>query len=387
MRTTVKWFPISKRILTPCRAIRINARKTGLPVAALVMAIALAACSEPAEVAVVEPTNSSRAIPVRVASAELRADDELLRFSAISRVRQRALLTFQVGGVVQERSVEIGDQISAGQALMTLYSPSLQPAAEAAQFRLEQLQADKTQADRELERLRTLYDRGVIPLQELEQQATRVDALVSAVSNARATAEQAASLLREAQLVAPFNGTVEQILVEPGEFAQPGQAVIRIASADQLEAEIRVPAHLTALLSTGQVLTAWRSLSASADENAVMAATILEIGQSSTGENSLYPVVVSLPDQQTRTGEAIEIGIPRRNEPALVIPMSAVMRSAQGLSVFQSTNNRVMRVSIEVEQLQGEFAVIKPGSLQPGAQIVYAGITRLADGDIIEVLP
>jgi membrane fusion protein, multidrug efflux system len=387
MRTTVKRFTISKRILTPCRAIRINTGKTGRPVAALVMAIALAACSEPAEVAVVEPTNSSRAIPVRVASAELRADDELLRFSAISTVRQRALLTFQVGGVIQERSVEIGDQVSAGQTLMTLYSPSLQPAADAAQFRLEQLQADKTQADRELERLRTLYDRGVIPLQELEQQATRVDSLVSAVSNARATAEQAASLLREAQLVAPFNGTVEQILVEPGEFAQPGQAVIRIASADQLEAEIRVPAHLTALLSTGQVLTAWRSLSASADANAVMAATIVEIGKSSTGENSLYPVVVSLPDQHTRTGEAIEIGIPRRNEPVLVIPMSAVMRSAQGLSVFQSINGRVTRVSIEVEQLQGEFAVIKPGSLLPGAQIVYAGITRLADGDIIKVLP
>ena len=118
-----------------------------------------------------------------------------------------------------------------------------------------------------------------------------------------------------------------------------------------------------------------------------MAATILEIGQSSTGENSLYPVVVSLPEQQVRTGEAIEIGIPRRSEPTLVIPMSAVMRSAQGLSVFQSINGRVKRVSIEVEQLQGEFAVIKPGSLQPGAQIVYAGITRLADGDIIEVLP
>jgi len=387
MRTTAKQLPVTNRILTSCSGIRENSSKTSLPLVALVMAIALAACSEPAELAVVETTNSSRPIPVRVANAELRDDDELLRFSAISRVRQRALLTFQVGGVVQERSVEIGDQISAGQTLMTLYSPSLLPAAEAAQFRLEQLQADNTQADRELERLRTLYDRGVIPLQELEQQATRVDSLVSAVSNARATAEQAASLLREAQLVAPFNGTVEQILVEPGEFAQPGQAVIRIASAEQLEAEIRVPAHLTASLSTGQVLTAWKSLSTSADENAVMAATILEIGQSSTGENSLYPVVVSLPDQQTRTGEAIEIGIPRRNEPVLVIPMSAVMRSAQGLSVFQSTSNRVTRVSVEVEQLQGEFAVIKPGTLQPGAQIVYAGITRLADGDIIEVLP
>lgn len=387
MRTTVKRFSIASRLLTAFPSVRVTTRKTALSLLALGFATALAACSEQAEVLVVEPANSSRAIPVRVASAEMRSDDELLRFSATSRVRQRALLTFQVGGVIQERAVEIGDQISVGQTLMTLYSPSLQPAAEAAQFRFEQLQSDKIQADRELERIRTLYDRGVIPLQELEQQATRVDSLVSAVSNARATAEQAASLLREAQLVAPFNGTVEQFLVEPGEFAQPGQPVMRIASADQLEAEIRVPAHLTALLSTGQVLTAWRSLSASADENAVMAATILEIGKSSTGENSLYPVVVSLPEQQVRTGEAIEIGIPRRNEPALVIPMSAVMRSAQGLSVFQSINDRVTRVSIEVEQLQGEFAVIKPGSLQPGAQIVYAGITRLADGDIIEVLP
>lgn len=387
MSKTIKRFPTPSRILTPHQGSRVCTGITKLPVMALVIAFSLVACSEPADVPIIEPMNSSRAIPVRIASVELRSDVELLRFSTISRVRQRALLTFQVGGVIQQRSVEIGDQIRAGQTLMSLFSPSLQPAAEAAQFRLQQLQADQSQSVRELDRLRTLYDRGVIPLQELEQQASRADSLVSAVSNARATAEQASSLLREAQLVAPFSGSVEQILVEPGEFAQPGQAVIRIASSDQLEAEIRVPAHLTRSLSAGQVLTAWRTLSASADEDAVMTATIMEIGQSSTGANSLYPVVVSLSEQQTQTGEAIEIGIPRRNEPALVIPMSAVMRSAQGLSVFQSINNRVARVSVEVEQLQGEFAVIKPGSLHAGAQIVYAGITRLADGDLIEVLP
>jgi len=163
--------------------------------------------------------------------------------------------------------------------------------------------------------------------------------------------------------------------------------VLRIASADQLEAEIRIPAHLTESLMPGQELTAWRSLGATDSNHPALTAVILEIGQSSTGQNSLYPVVVSLPAQQIRTGEALEIGVPRRRESALVIPMSAVMRSADGLTVFQSINNRVSRVSIEVEQLQGEFAVIKPGVLQEGAQIVYAGITRLADGDQIEVLP
>ena len=353
----------------------------------LSLAVVLSACSESAELAENEAEQSSTAIPVRVASVERRSDDELLRFSTTSRVRQRASLTFQVGGVIEARSVEIGEQVSAGQTLMTLYSPSLQPAAQAAQFRLEQLQADKNQADRELERLKTLYDRGVIPMQELEQQSTRAESLVSAVNNARATAEQAASLLRETQLIAPFSGSVEQILVEPGEFAQPGQAVLRIASADQLEAEIRVPAHLIDSLVPGQQLTAWRSLGSTDADNSVMTATILDIGQSSTSQNSLYPVVVSLPAPLIRTGEALEIGVPRRRESALVIPMSAVMRSADGLTVFQSINNRVTRVAIEVEQLQGEFAVIKPGALEEGAQIVYAGITRLAEGDQIEVLP
>lgn len=352
-----------------------------------VLALALSACSGPEEqVAIAEPA-TNQGVPVRLASVQLRTDNELFRFSSTSRVRQRAFLTFQVGGVIQGRSVELGDQVVAGQTLMTLYSPSLQPAADAAQFRLQQLESDKTQADRELERLKTLYERGVIPLQELEQQATRAEALVSAVSNAGATAQQAQSLLKEAELLAPFSGTVEQILLEPGEFAQPGQSVMRISASTQLEAEIRVPAHLTEALRVGQSLTAWRSLSAVDSNSAEMHVTILEIGQSSTGENSLYPVVVALPEQQIRTGEALEIGIPGRNEPALIIPMSAVMRSADGLTVFQNINNRVTRVAVDVEQLQGEYAVIKPGTLAEGAQVVYAGITRLADGDLIEVLP
>ncbi|MDP3518091.1 MAG: efflux RND transporter periplasmic adaptor subunit [Pseudohongiella sp.] len=349
--------------------------------------IALSACSGPGEFDAVAAPAANQGIPVRLASVQLRSDNELLRFSSISRVRQRAFLTFQVGGVIQSRTVELGDHVAAGQTLMTLYSPSLQPAAEAAQFRLEQLESDKIQADRELERLNTLYERGVIPLQELEQQATRSQALVSAVSNARATAQQAMSLLNEAELVAPFSGTVEQILLEPGEFAQPGQAVIRVSSSAQLEAEIRVPAHLTEGLSLGQSLSAWRSLASGMSDDATFTVTILEIGQSSTGDVSLYPVVVGLPEQHTRTGEALEVGVPRRNDAALIIPMSAVMRSADGLTVFQSVNNRVTRVAIEVEQLQGEFAVIRPGVLSEGAQVVYAGLTRLADGDLIEVLP
>ncbi len=358
-----------------------------LRVLAIPIWILLSACSR-SEGAVANSEDAAmKAIPVRLSPVQLRPDDELLRFAGVSRVRQRAELTFQVNGVVQSRDVDIGHEIKPGQILMTLYNPTLQPNYDAARHRLAQLQADQSQATSELDRLLTLHERGVIPLQELEQQATRADSLQSAVSNADASLQQAASLLREAELLAPFAGTVEQILLEPGEFAQAGQAVIRIASATQLEVEIRVPAHLTDSLTVGQQLAVWPSLANTTSKDSAHMARVIEIGRSNTGESALYPVVLALPENSVRTGEALEVGVARRLEPALVIPMAAVMRSADGLTVFHSVNNRVKRVAVEIEQLQGEYAIIKPGALPEGALVVYSGITRLADGDLVEVLP
>lgn len=353
----------------------------------IMIGIVLSACSDTENLTASASDDNTQAIPVRLADVQMRQDDEMLRFAGVSRVRQRADLTFQVSGVIQNRHVDIGQQVSAGDVLMSLYSPALQPSFDAARHRLAQLQADQLQASKELERLQTLYQRGVIPLQELEQQDTRLSALRSAVSNAEATLEQARNLLRETDLVAPFDATVEQFLLEPGEFAQQGQPVIRIASSTQLETEIQVPAHLAQSLQVGQSLPVWHSMALADREQSPLSASVIEVGQSSTGQSALYPVVLALTENSLRTGEALEIGIPRRTEAALVIPMSAVMRSADGLTVFVSQNNRVQRVAVEIEQLQGDFAVISPGSLSEGMQVVYAGITRLADGDLIEVLP
>lgn len=364
--------------------LQIGLRK--ILILTILAGITLSACSDENTIEAQSSNNNTRAVPVRVTSVQMRPDEEMLRFAGISRVRQRADLTFQVSGVIQDRHIEIGQQVLAGQPLMTLYSPSLQPAFDAARHRLEQLQADRLQANNELERLQTLYDRGVIPLQELEQQSTRLSSLSSAVSNAEATLEQSRSLLQEADLLAPFDGTVEELLLEPGEFVQAGQSVMRIASDNQLEVEIRIPAHLTEGLHIGQQLPVRNSLYNTNDEG-VLTASIIEIGRSSTGQSALYPVILTLPESSVRTGEALEVAIPRRTSPALVIPMSAVMRSADGLTVFVSNNNRAQRASVEIEQLQGEFAVVRPGTLMEGMQVIYAGITRLADGDLIEVLP
>ncbi|MFT6429323.1 MAG: RND family efflux transporter MFP subunit [Halopseudomonas sp.] len=326
---------------------------------------------------------SDLSVAVRATPVTAGIDALPLRFAGVVRARQRAQLTFQVGGVLRNRAVDIGQSVTAGQILATLYNPELEPTRNAARARLEELATQADQAEREAQRADQLFERGVISAQQLEQQTSRVDALNAGVGSARATLKQTEQLSAESQLRAPFSGRIETLLVEPGEFVAPGQVVMRLASNDGLEVEVSVPAHLMGELVVGQAVPVWSSLTGRQEMG-----RLLELGQGASQAGVLYPMVISLESSDFRTGDAVEVGVERNMGNALRVPLAAVMRSAAGLAVFQVTEEgNVRRVAITVYAMQGEQAILGEGTLKQGDQVVYAGLTRLADGDAVELLP
>jgi len=343
----------------------------------------LVACGDSSEIET-QATVADR-VSVRAAAVQTVESFPEYYFAGTTRVRQRATLSFQLSGTLAERHVEIGDQVIEGQKLARLHNPQLAPARDAAQARLAQLTSDLSQARRELQRIDALHSRGVVAVQDLEQQQARLDSLQAAIDNANADLSQAEDLLMETELKAPFAGTIENVLLEPGEYLQPGQAVMRMSSDDGLEVEVNLPPHLIGDLHIGQTVDVRRSL-----DGRALSGQVLELGQSNT-RSSLYPLVVSLDDQYLQTGEAVEVSIIQPQDNALALPITAIMRSAGGLSVFRLTNGRAQRVPVAVSQIQGELAILAStpdtGTLAAGDAVVYAGLTRLTDGDLVEVLP
>ena len=67
------------------------------------------------------------------------------------------------------------------------------------------------------------------------------------------------------------------------------------------------------------------------------------------------------------------------------MPLLSVIRNAEGVSVFRVRDNVASRVEVEVDRVVGERVVVTSGDLSPGDLVVYAGMTRLADGDAVEV--
>lgn len=355
------------------------------PLVLSLLAALIAGCAE----SVSAPATPANAITVRTAPVSTNETAaEPLRFAGIVQARQRATLTFQVSGTLRDRPVELGEQVEPDQVLATLYNPGLEPAQDSARARLQELQTQLAQARRESDRSRKLFERGVVSAQTLEQLDSRRDSLEAGVATARAALAEARRMVAESSLKAPFAGRVEALLVEEDEFVNAGQPVARISSPSGREVEVRVPAYLLEQVTLGQQLPIW---SVQERRRAPVTGSIIEIAQPSAVRGELHAVLVSLPDGTLEAGVPVEVGIAPPSESLTTVPLLSVIRSATGTSVFRVVEDgdrpTAERVNITVERIAGEQAIIGDGPLKPGDQVVYAGMTRVTQGDAVEILP
>lgn len=354
-------------------------RQISATIPVLLLTLLLGAC----KAGEVSPESRPQSVSVRVTAVSGGHEQGTpLRFSGIVQAAQRATLTFQVSGTLRERSVELGERVEAGDLLARVYNPALEPATDSARARLQELVTQYDQAVREWERSSRLHERGVVSQQALEQLAARRDSLRASVATARASLAEAERLLEESVLRAPFAGRIEALLVERDEFVAAGQPVMRLSSPNGREVEVRVPAYLLDHIRLGQVLPVW----AVHDRNLpAVKGTVVEIAQGSAIRGELHPVLVSLPEASLEPGQPVETGLTPSSVPAMSVPLLAVLRDPGGTSVFRVRDNRADRIPVQVQRIVGEQVAVHSASLKPGDQVVYAGMTRLADGDTVEI--
>jgi len=153
-----------------------------------------------------------------------------------------------------------GQQGQVGQAMAQVQAAEAQ--ARQADAVIQQAQAEHDNALRELQRLRTLFEREVISRHDIDNaeaaeraararlQATRDAASASRqqvgvqhaalrgadarLQAAKAARDLAANTLADTRIVASIHGMVSQKTLEPGQFMQPGQPMMNLVAQDGL---------------------------------------------------------------------------------------------------------------------------------------------------------
>lgn len=143
---------------------------------------------------------------------------------------KRANIFPPAGGRIVRLFVNMGQSVSAGQALFEIYSPEM------AEVQTEFISARSAlaQAERELRRREELHQRGIAPLRELEEARTEFEIAQSEMNGAalkmRIMEMDEGDIGRALVVRSPINGRVVDLAVAPGEFiAEPEEPLLIIA--------------------------------------------------------------------------------------------------------------------------------------------------------------
>ena len=306
------------------------------------------------------------------------------------KVRRRAELSPQVGGLVVALPHRKGDWVEAGDLVVELDSRAQRAELESARATVvaSRAQADEAclgaeLAEKDLVRLEALHARGIASEQNLDLLRSDRDRTRAACAAGRAAVGQAEARvvatevqLAFTQLRAPFAGTVADLSTEIGEYITPSPPGLPIPPVIDLldPASIYVSAPIDEVdaerLHVGQTVRV--TVDSRPDQSFAgavvrVASFVLDILE----QNRTVEVEVEMADPEALTGvfpgtsADVEVILDRR-EDTLRIPASAV---GEGGGVLVLSNGLLVERTVDVGLRNWRFAEVL-GGLEAGEKVV-----------------
>ena len=244
----------------PRRNLYPPAQKVELSwVSALLLSTLLAGClptDEEASQPVPEPVR-----PVRVITVEELPGGETVTLTGNIQAQDDVALAFRVGGQLLKRTVNVGNQVRAGQVVARLDGINERHAVDAARANLAAAMARLVEARNTVQRYEPLLPRGFVARAQFDRAVEARDAAQAQVNAAQAQVDTAENQLSFTTLLADGPGTVTERGAEPGEVVAAGRMIVRLAREGGRDAVFDVPPRVIEAGSADDAVTVARGWS------------------------------------------------------------------------------------------------------------------------------
>lgn len=328
---------------------------------------ALAACSA--------ETPTAEAPPRFVQLGEVRGMAPETRHEFVGRVEARLSvdMAFQVGGQLADLPISEGQRIAEGDLVARLDLEDFERALREARVQLQQARTD-------LERQRTLHERGIASQAALDSAQTQYDLRLVALENAQQN-------LQYATLSAPFDGLVSRRLVDNFTIVSPGQPIVRIQDVGELRVSIPVSEDMVATFDQNNLIQLEAAFSFLPGQT--FSLTPRELVSEPDDTSNTYRAIAALPDDipaNILPGMTATVWAEfEHNGPVstnVSVPLAAVSERPDGANtvwVYDAEAGTVAPRVVETGGLRGDRVIIAAG-VEAGEHIVTAGVSALHEG-------
>ena len=351
---------------------------------ALAAALLLAACGKPAA-------------PPAPTSATLLLAPEDLRTLQVSQLasgpvitgavepERRADLRAEVAAVVMQILKENGESVRTGDLLVRLDDTAIRDSLASTEEALRAASQAFDQAERQVQRLKTLQQQGMTSTQALEDAEVRRNNTQSDVVAARARVVAARQQLQRTAVRAPFDGVVSERKASVGDTVQIGKELVKVIDPRSMRFEGMVSADRVYELKIGQSV----SFRVNGYTQGEFAGKLRRIDAAANAATRQVAVIVDFTDAAAGprvAGLFAEGRVETGNTPALMVPEGALVRAGEATHVWRANGQALAKVAVKIGERDprtGELPVIE--GLAAGDRILRSPGSALVDGQKFEL--
>lgn len=331
------------------------------------------------------PAAPDQADPLPVAVQTVRFEDGTdieTRFPALIAARRESALGFEAGGRISEIGYDVGDRVEAGAILASLDTRTLEAQLASARSQIAAAEARADLAGVTLNRQRQLVEQGHVSPQRLDEAAADARSALAQAEAARAEAQSLQVRIELSRLEAPFSGVVTGRFADEGAIAGPGAPVLQLVEDGALELRAGLPERDARALEPGE------TYAVEIDGREIEVLFRATTGVIDSRRRSVTAVFDLDRDTGARSGEVARLVLPTLLEDrGFWAPITALSEGRRGLwSVFvlvRENGDFILEPRpVEIIHTEGQ-RVFLSGAVEDGAQILSAGVTRVAPGQIV----
>ena len=337
----------------------------------VVIGILLAVSKIPKKDRQVPPTEAP---PVNVSVMTVTAEPQLpdtFRLPAVVEPNRVVTIAAEVAGRIEHIGPKKGDTVSAGDLLIELNADLLRP-----QFEMAKTQVEFNEI--EFERMENLVKENATARRDLDNAKTQRD-----ISKAQLVEIQAR--LDRTQISAPLSGVLNNLLVEEGEYVDPGVPVAEIVETDPVKAVVEIPESDVGFFTVGDKAEVLADIKG---EEKLLVGELIFISELADPQTRSTRVEISLENKERllRSGQIVYVLLTRRIlKEAILIPLLAVIPMEEGKAVYVVNSTQAQRREVELGIITGDRVQVT-GGLKPGDRLIVSGHRFVAPEQTVNIV-
>jgi len=315
-------------------------------------------------------TIDDEVVPVKIAKAQKKTYDIILEYAGTVEPYQKARIGAQMSGTIEKIYVNEGDFVKQGQILVQMNTQQLTQA---------KIQFELAQSD--YNRMRSLFEIGSIPEQQLERAKANYE-------SAKASYEL---MLSNTQIRAPFDGIVTEKLMNEGEVftlmpgAGGGPGIVTLMRIDIVKIKLSIAEKDFPLIKLNQPA----EVQVDAYPDKVFLGKVVQKNPALSSITRTFTAEVEVPNPGflLRPGMFARVKIKVGQGQGVIIPESAVVplpgSNVNYVFVLKSDTARRRNITIG-RKFDGEIEVLS--GVNEDDIVVITGQTKLADGMKVKII-